>query len=621
MAFRHLLALLILSVAAGAPSLGLAQDVAVDEVADPWLAEQGPAVTPALVPREDRVVATWQAAPPRSHARTAVLHRVRLESGLGDLLAPAHVVLADPVGETPEVYSGLARDLAPGMPSIQMAHARSLWAAGDIGGSVRAATQAGTAILFNLAVQLWLIENVAFLLLIVVLAASLGFLLLAGLQVFAHAAHDLGDFLSSRTPGFARVAALAGLLLLPLCFGEGVIGVALALFALAFVYGRSNQRSVLVIAAVLLVIGLHPLAQLVSGATSIAERDPVLLSAFAVVNGTESPADIERLEAAAEEDLAAAHAMAYRARRFGQIEESRKRLEEISERHPSDAIALANRANIEMRQGNSDLALDYYEGAADLVDSPELLFSLSQAYASSFRMEEYEETLSQAQEIDDDQVTALSGFDDASLVADLGYPTDLLRSRLVQLALSVEPKMTVAEVLAPGVLGEQWMVTTGAFVVVALMSLLVASRFDHASFCDRCGHRICTRCEETVWSEEICEDCHHLFQNPEATDPSLRMVRLQALSEREVRIGRVWLFLSLICPGAAGIGAKRPDFAMFGLLLFAMVAVWAIWPAGAFEDPLMMGAVAWIFFAVPGVLALLGYAGITVASVVARKNL
>ncbi len=621
MAFRHLLALLIMTVAAGAPSLGLAQEGVVDLADDPWLAEQGPAVTPTAAPREDRVVTTWQAAPPRSHARTAALHRLRLESGLGDLVAPAYVVLANPVGETPEVYSGLARDLAPGMPSIQMAHARALWAAEDIGGSVRAAVQAGTAILFNLTVQLWLVENVAFLLLIVVLAASLGFLLLAGLQVFSHAAHDLGDFLSGRTPGFARVAALAGLLLLPLCFGEGVIGVALAFFALAFVYGKSHQRSVLVIASALLVIGLHPLAQLVSGATSIAERDPVLLSALAVVNGTESPADIQRLETAAGEDLAAAHAMAYRARRFGQIEESRERLEGISERHPSDAIALANRANIEMRQGNKDRALDFYEGAANLIESPELLFSLSQAYASSFRMEEYEGTLSRAQKIDDDQVTALSGFDDANLVADLGYPMELLRIRLVQLALSVEPKMTVAEVLAPGVLGEKWMVTSGAFVVVALMSLLVASRFDHASLCARCGHRICTRCEETVWSEEICEDCHHLFQYPEATDPSLRMARLQALSEREVKISRVWLFLSLICPGAAGIAAKRPDFAMFGLLLFSVVAVWAIWPAGAFHDPLMMGAVAWIFFAVPGVLALLGYAGVTFASIVARQNL
>lgn len=621
MAFRHVLALLILSLVAASPSLGWAQAMAVEGADDPWLAEQGPAAAPAPVVREDRVFQLWQAAPQRSHARTAALHRLRLESGLGDLVAPAHVVLADPVGETPEVYSGLARDLAPGMPSIQMAHARALWAAGDIGGSVRVAMQAGAAILFNLAVQLWLIENVAFLLLIVVLGASLGFLLLAGLQAFSHASHDLGDVLSSRTPGFARVAALGGLLLLPLCFGEGVIGVALALFALAFVYGKSNQRSVLVIAAALLVIGLHPLAQLVSGATSIAERDPVVLSALAVVNGTASPADVERLEAAAPEELAAAHAMAYRARRFGQIEESRIRLEAISERHPSDAIALANRANIEMRQGNSELALDYYEGAANLVDSPELFFSLSQAYANSFRMEEYEQMISRAQEIGDDHVTALSGFDDADLVADLGYPTELLRSRLIQLALSLEPKVTVAEVLAPGVLGEEWMVTGGAFVVVALMSLLVASRFDHASLCARCGHRICTRCEETVWSEEICEDCHHLFHYPESTDPSLRMARLQALSEREVKVGRVWLFLSILCPGAAGIGAKRPDFAMFGLLLFATVSVWVIWPAGAFQDPLMMGAVAWIFFAVPGVLALLGYAGVTFASVIARRNL
>ncbi|MFK7894300.1 MAG: tetratricopeptide repeat protein [Myxococcota bacterium] len=620
MAFRHLLALLIIAVVASVPSLGGAEELAADLVNDPWLSEQGPAVTPVAVAREDRVRTTWSKAPPRSHARTAALHRLRLESGLADLVAPAHVVLTDPVGETRSVYSGLARDLAPNTPSIQMAHARALWAADDIGGAIRAAGEAFGTILFSLAVQLWLIENVAFLLLVVVLGAALGFLLLAGLEVFSHAAHDLGDLLSPAMPSFARVAALSSLILLPLCFGEGVLGVSLALFGLAFIYGKSNQRSVLVIAALLLVIGLHPLAQLVSGATSIAERDPVLLSAFAVVQGTASPADIERLDAAAGEDRAAAHAMAYHARRFGQIEESRERLEAISGQYPSDPVALTNRGNIEMRNGNTDGALANYEGAANLIESPELLFSLSQAYAGSFRMEEYERTLSRAQQFGAERVSELSAFDDAHLVADLGYPMGLLRSRLIQLALSLEPKMTVAEVLAPGILGKEWVVTCSAFVVVALVSLLLGSRFDHASLCIRCGHRICTRCEETVWSEDICEDCHHLFQYPEATDPSLRMARLQALSERDVFLSRVWLVLSLICPGAAGIGARRPDFAMFGLILFGIVATWAIWPAGAFQDPLMMGAMAWLFFAVPGVIALLGYAGVTFASVLVRKH-
>jgi hypothetical protein len=153
-----------------------------------------------------------------------------------------------------------------------------------------------------------------------------------------------------------------------------------------------------------------------------------------------------------------------------------------------------------------------------------------------------------------------------------------------------------------------------------LICLLFANRFDHASQCGRCGHRICTRCEETVWSEEICEDCHHLFKYPAATDPSLRMARLQALSKRAVRVDRIVLAAALLIPGVAGLSARRPDFAMFGLLLFGWIAAWVTWPGGVFEEPLLMGSAAVLCLAIPGVLAVIGYGGVVVASLVARKN-
>ena len=135
----------------------------------------------------------------------------------------------------------------------------------------------------------------------------------------------------------------------------------------------------------------------------------------------------------------------------------------------------------------------------------------------------------------------LSSLEDSTLVADLPFPIDLLRDRFITLAMSQNPKFDLAATLAPGRLGERWFMTAGAFALAALICLLFANRFDHASQCGRCGHRICTRCDETVWSEEICEGCHHLFKYPAATDPSLRMARLQALSKREVRIDRIVL--------------------------------------------------------------------------------
>jgi hypothetical protein len=273
-----------------------------------------------------------------------------------------------------------------------------------------------------------------------------------------------------------------------------------------------------------------------------------------------------------------------------------------------------------MRRGNTEAAIGFYERAAAQVDSPTLLFDLSQAYARAFRMEEYEATLIRAQGMDSETVADLSSLEDADLVADLRFPTRLLQDRFITLAMSQKSQFDLARLLAPGRLGESWLMTAGAFTLVALLCVLFANRFDHATRCSRCGHRICTRCEETVWSEDICEDCHHLFNYPAATDPSLRMARLQALSKREVKIDRIILMGALLIPGVAGLAARRPDFAMFGLLLFGWIAAWVWWPAGVFEDPLWMGNAAVLCLAVPGVLAVIAYGGIVLASLVARKN-
>ncbi|CAM9888692.1 unnamed protein product [Discosporangium mesarthrocarpum] len=302
------------------------------------------------------------------------------------------------------------------------------------------------------------------------------------------------------------------------------------------------------------------------------------------------------------------------------MESSRELLLAIVDTHPSDYVALANLGNLEHLRGNLPGAIDYYERAAAVEYDATLLFDLSQAYAGAFRMEEYEATLERAQRVDDQAVAALSNLGEPSLVADLAFPMFQLRERFAGNLMAAEAESEVIGFVAPGLLAGAWYVTAGVFAVVALLGVLVADRWDHASLCARCGHRICGRCEETVWSSEICEDCHHLFQYPEATDPSLRMARLQALSEREARFDKVWLALSIMIPGMAGFAAKRPDLAMMGLLLFSWVAATFVWPFGPFEDPLLMGGTAWVAFALPGITAAFAYAGVVLLGLIVRKS-
>lgn len=591
-----------------------------DPLADPWLAEQGPAVAEPVEVASERAWAAWTAAGEGNEARVARMLRTRLEYGLGDLVAPASLLAAQVDEEAPDIHAAMAVSLAPGSPAFQMGHAQGLWRAGDVGAATTTFARGLWVTLTSLTAQLWLLESFTFILLVTLLVAGFGFVLLSAIRVWSHAAHDFGDLLGGRVPSFARTAGLAALVLTPLALGEGVIGPVLVLFAIGFLYGDGRQRNALAMAAALLVIALHPLAQLSAISTNLLDRDPVAGSVLRVLSGVENAADVEVLEAAEAGDLAAAHALAYRDRRLGLTESSRDHLLAIVEQQPSDVVALTNLGNIAKRRGDNEGAIEYYERAAVQESDATLLFNLSQAYASAFRMDEYEATLVRAQHLDSEAVAALSALDDATLVADIAYPMGALSSRLAAVVLSHDSMPSVASKLAPGHLGRSWIVTAGAFALVALFSLLFGKVWDHSSLCTRCGHRICTRCEETVWSEEICDDCHHLFQYPESTDPSLRMARLQALSERDARIDKVWLALSLAIPGMAGFAARRPDLAMVALLLFGWALSWLVWPSGPFADPMLMGSVGPLFFYTLGIIATVGYVAVVLLGLIIRKS-
>jgi len=623
---RRLLAACLAAGALLSPAIGVAQaeapPVAAIPLEDPWLTERGPilAEPPAPPVAHDRVALAWSAAPPTPHARTAALRRQRLEFGLGDLRAPAEVIRAIESADDESVGTSLALELAPGMPSLQWAHALDLWHHREQGAAARAFGTMLWQMAHELDAQIWLLGNGLLLVLVVVLGASAAFIAMLALKSFPHAAHDLADPLSNRMPAFARAALLAGCLLVPLALGEGVAGLVLACFAVAFLYGKPRERSVLAMAAVFFVVALHPLAQWASVAATVVDLDPLARSALAVTKGVASSADVERLEAAFDDDLVAAHAIAYRARRHAEDDLEKDRLDALAARYHTDPVVLANLGNIEMRAGRTDAAIDLYERAAGLVDSPTLLFDLSQAYASVLRMSEYEATIERAQRLGDREVAALSSLSDPRLVGDLPFPIERVRDRLRTLALAEAPEVLLTASIAPGRLGDGWLATAIGFSGAALAAAFLGGRFERSSACGRCAGRICGRCGTAGSSEDLCEDCHHLFRNIEATDPKLRMARLQVLSRREAWRSGALTVASLVVPGVAGLAMRRPDMALLSLVLFATCALWLRWPSGMIVDPLWIGPLVPFAFAALASASLLAYAAIVVGSLVSRRS-
>jgi len=358
--FVCLMAGVVLS--AGIGSAETAAPPAGIELDDPWLTERGPVLPePSVAPRaDDRVRSTWASAPATPHARAAALRRLRLELGLGDLRAPAEVVRASLVEDEAPIGTQLALDLAPAMPALRWAQVRDLWRDDQPGAAAKHAGALLASMGGELESQLWLIGNGLALLLVAVLGSSVAFIAMLAARWFFHAAHDLGDLLSTGMPAFARAALLAGVLLIPLALGEGVAGLVLAGFAVAFLYGSRGERSALAMAAVFFVVAVHPLARWTGVATSVVDLDPVLHSALSIVRGTASPAELATLEAAFDQDVVAAHALAQHARRQGDAALQRARLDALAARVPADPVVLTNLGNLEMRAGRTEAAIDHY---------------------------------------------------------------------------------------------------------------------------------------------------------------------------------------------------------------------------------------------------------------------
>jgi tetratricopeptide (TPR) repeat protein len=514
----------------------------------------------------------------------------------------------------------LAARLAPDLPLARVALARAYWSEGEYLSAFREAVEGLLAIPRNLEATFWLAGSALTMIVVVLAAASLFFMVVLGVASFARASHDLGDLLSRNTPDFSRAALLGSALLLPLALGEGVMGLALACFALAFVYGGARHRMALVLAATLMIIGLYPLARVAGTVLDAMESDPLASAVLAVVTGEESAADVALLEAAAGDEFMADHALAMRARRGGHLEDARARYEILQEAQPRNPVVLTNYANLRFASGESEAAVDLYERSATIVDSATLMFNLSQAYARLFRIEEFEHTLRLAQSIDADVVANLSRLGNAEFVADLPFPQAAIRSRFLASANGEGYARVARDFFAPGLLGQSWSHTLGSFGLAALLAVVLAGRFEQASRCTRCGRRICTRCDSTVWNSETCDGCHHLFQRPESTDPALRMARLAELRGREERMGRIATALSLLVPGVAGLLARRPDLSFVGILLFVAALTLFVWRDGVVPDPLVVGGAGTFLFILAGSLALFAYCLVVLTGILIRRS-
>jgi tetratricopeptide (TPR) repeat protein len=564
---------------------------------------------------------TWFGAGAAFDRKARQTRRRALEVGSTGLEPAARALIASDDGERDLENRRLAVMIAPELPIAHMSLAVAQWRAGEYRESVASVFGSLVAIPRHLEATIWLAGSLLLMLAAVFVFGSIAFMLVVGISGFARASHDLGDLLSKRMPGFARAALLCAVVGLPIALGEGLLGLVLGIFGIGVVYGGPRHRAVLAMAAVLLILGLQPILKLAGTVLDALDADPVATASLAVIRDNATPAQVALLsDAELQGDALAARMLAVRAMRHGDREQAQRRHRSLFEQQAKDPMVLTALGNWAFRDGRINEAIGYYERAQAVEESAVLLFNLSQAYARAFQMEEFELTMQRAQALGHESVDELADFGDTELVADIGVPIGPIRDRMLTAADGQGFVDAAMATLAPGRLGQTPFHLAGGFVVVFLLGSLLTSRFQHAGGCSRCGRRICARCDDSMWSADLCDGCHHLFNRPQGTDPQLRMARLQALRRREERIDKIATTVSVLVPGLSGLLAKRPDLSFVSLLFFVSAVVLFVWRHGAVPDPIAVGSIGTVAFMLAGCLMTLLYIASMLTGIVLRRS-
>ncbi|HEY8493999.1 MAG TPA: hypothetical protein VIN04_08905 [Myxococcota bacterium] len=526
--------------------------------------------------------------------------------GIRDVDPVARALLITPGMGAPLDRARAAATVAPGLPAAQLALARAAWDAGEGPGPVlAAAARAVAALPRHLDGLLWLEATVLTLLFGAALAAGLAWIAARGLLAAPHAAHDLADRLDPGLPGAARAAWLAVLLLAPAALGAGVLGLALALFALGWWAADTRGRRALAVAAGLVALALGPLAGAAGRALGALDADPVVRAVRASETGFLDPADALRLERAAEAgDPLAAHALARRARRAGDLARAEQLLAPLLATGRRDPTLLNDAAHHALLRGDPAAAIALYQDALAQQPSADLWFNLAQAHVRAIDIEAHAEALAAAQAADAARTSALTQqlARSGDLRVDLPFPLWTLRSRLVRAA---DPAAAAA-LRAPFVPGASarvvWLVPL-LFAGAAALATQLARRGPRSRGCLDCGTRLCPRCGTGTGSAGgLCADCARRRQAARHGGPWERgeasLVQLARLVRRAAR----WL------PGAHPAPA-RPGLALAALVALAAAA--ALWRGrfGVVPDPAAVGDA--------GPLALAGSAAVLLATALA----
>ncbi len=557
-----------------------------------------------------RLEQAWWREPTTPLERRAERVRAAADAlGIPDVEALARAVLIDPSLGSRRERAAAAVLLAPGLPAAQLARAQAKWSeSAGFGAALGALQEAFFALSHHLESRLWLEATALTLLFVAVLAAALLWIAARGLRAAPHAAHDVSHALDPGMPDFAKAAVVAAGVLLPAALGEGILGVALVLFALGWWASDSRQRRALGAAALLVVVALGPLAGAAGRSLGSFSADPMVFASMASETGWLDPAAALRLEHAhAAGDPLATQVIARRARRTGDLAQAQALSARLLDDPGAATPALLNdAAHVRLALGDVPGAIEQYERAIELRPSADLWFNLAQAHVRALDMGSHEAALAAAQAFDPRRTGELTErlARSEETVVDLPLDSAALRARL-RAAADPAAAAALRAPVAPGVIGDRpWSAGLLFAGLAAAASGLTRIRTP-SRLCSDCGTRLCAHCRSGEPSDGLCAECARRRLEARHGGPwELRGAR----NGNGVRaaIAGIARRAAPLLPGLIEAEPRRPGWSLAALTTLAAAAVLHVGRDAIVADPAAVGAA--------GPLALAALAGALLSS-------
>ena len=506
-----------------------------------------------------------------------------------DSAARALLVSSDE-GETRRENAQAAVKLAPDLPWAHLALAKAHWQNGEFLAAVRSLWAGLWAIPRHAQAAVWWRALGLYCLAWACFAGSALFVIQAALRALPAAAHDFGDAISRDLPAVGRWSVLIFVLLLPAALGEGWLGVAMLIFLLAFSYYRGWVRVGLLAASAGLAIGLHPLLDAAARALLAFEGEHVSRAVFHQSRALLTPGEAGMLDAAAnEENWLPTLAAARLDRDNGDWEAAFERIRTLYERSHNNEVIALEAANMRLRADDLAGAITIYEEQVEKAPSAVSLFNLAEAHGRNLALNQQEAAMGEAQQYDREYVRALS---EALKLQDDQFPVDpvLSEKTLLDAFLSESVDDSLADQLryavAPGVLGRDFAFVSWAFAFSALAGTFFSRLFRLSQRCNRCGLRLCPRCQPRLRTRGQCAACEGAVRRARAAG----LAPKHALRSQLPMLRRSWIVLVELClPGASALRRGQP---LLGLLMtqvavLTIAFIWAAW--SGIPDPLVLG--------------------------------